>query len=56
MLGREGGLRQFNHPGQGPLAYEQISFALAGRPEFKLVMLLPAASKAGTRKRAKQGG
>ncbi|HEX4571127.1 MAG TPA: helix-turn-helix transcriptional regulator, partial [Dongiaceae bacterium] len=40
VLGREGGLRQFNHPKDGPLAYEQAAFALAGRPEFKLVMLL----------------
>jgi transcriptional regulator with XRE-family HTH domain len=40
VLGREGGLRQFNHPKDGPLAYEQVAFALAGRPEFKLVMLL----------------
>ena len=40
VLGREGGLRQFNHPKDGPVAYEQAAFALAGRPEFKLVMLL----------------
>jgi len=56
VLGREGGLRQFSHPRQGLLAYEQISFALAGRPDFKLVMLLPAASKTRSRGRAKQGG
>jgi transcriptional regulator with XRE-family HTH domain len=40
VLGREGGVRQFNHPKDGPLAYEQAAFVLAGRPEFKLVMLL----------------
>ena len=40
VLGREGGLRQFNHPKDGPLTFEQAAFALAGRPEFKLVMLL----------------
>jgi len=40
VLGREGGLRQFNHPKDGLLVYEQIGFALAGRPEFTLVMLL----------------
>jgi transcriptional regulator with XRE-family HTH domain len=40
VLGREGGLRQFNHPKDGLLVYEQIAFALAGRPEFTLVMLL----------------
>ena len=46
VLGREGGLRQFNHPRDGLLAYEQITFALAGRPDFKLVMLMAAAPKA----------
>lgn len=40
VLGREGGLRQFNHPKDGSLVYEQIAFALAGRPEFTLVVLL----------------
>src|SRR5690242_8217142 len=43
VLGREGGLRQFNHPRDGLLVYEQIAFALAGRPEFTLVMLLDRA-------------
>jgi len=51
VLGREGGLRQFNHPEDGPLAYEQAAFALAGRPEFKLVMLLgPVAPSKGRSK------
>ncbi|MFI5018985.1 MAG: hypothetical protein ACHQHK_13635, partial [Dongiales bacterium] len=52
--GREGGLRQFNHPRDGLLAYEQIAFALAGRPDFKLVMLMPTVSKAKTRGRPKR--
>src|SRR5262249_10547423 len=39
VLGREGGLRQFHHPRDGLLTYAQIGFALAGQPEFKLVML-----------------
>lgn len=43
VLGREGGLRQFNHRKDGLLVYEQIAFALAGRPEFTLVMLLARA-------------
>ena len=56
VLGREGGLRHFNHPRDGLLAYEQIAFALAGWPDFKLVILLPAASKAKTGGRPKRGG
>jgi transcriptional regulator with XRE-family HTH domain len=49
VLGREGGLRRFNHPSDGPLSYEQVAFALAGRPDVKLVMLLPGPAKAGAR-------
>jgi transcriptional regulator with XRE-family HTH domain len=46
VLGRGGGLRQFNHPDDGLVTYEQIAFALAGQPEFKLVMLTGAPSPA----------
>jgi transcriptional regulator with XRE-family HTH domain len=46
VLGRGGGLRQFNHPTNGLVAYEQIAFALAGQPEFKLVMLTGRPSSA----------
>jgi transcriptional regulator with XRE-family HTH domain len=45
VLEREGGRREFHHPADGLLVYEQIGFALAGRPEVKLVMLIPAAAR-----------
>jgi transcriptional regulator with XRE-family HTH domain len=45
VLERGGGRREFHHPADGLLVYEQIGFALAGRPEFKLVMLIPAAAR-----------
>ena len=41
VLGREGGERTFNHPIDGFLRYRQIGFALAARPDLKLVMLVP---------------
>jgi transcriptional regulator with XRE-family HTH domain len=41
VLGREGGARTFNHPTQGDLRYEQVTFNVASRPELKLVMLIP---------------
>ena len=41
---REGGRRTFDHPQKGPLRYEQLSFALAGHPEVKLVILAPGFS------------
>ncbi|MGB6105719.1 MAG: helix-turn-helix transcriptional regulator [Pusillimonas sp.] len=40
VVDREGGLREFNHPVQGMLRYQQITFRLATRPDCKLVMLL----------------
>ncbi len=43
VLGREGGARTFNHPKDGFLHYEQVSFDLAGRPDLKLTMLVPEA-------------
>ncbi len=43
VVDREGGLREFQHPRQGRLSYQQITFRLATRPDCKLVMLLPAA-------------
>jgi len=39
VIGREGGERSFNHPQDGKLSYEQITFNLASRPDFKLVLL-----------------
>lgn len=39
---REGGVREFNHPEQGPLVFQQFTFRLAVRADCKLVMLLPS--------------
>ena len=39
VIDRQGGERTFNHPLDGFLRYEQITFALARHPEIKLVML-----------------
>ena len=43
VLGREGGLRGFNHPEDGALAYRQHSYSPADRPDTKFVLLVPAA-------------
>jgi len=43
VLAREGGLRRFNHPEDGLLAFEQHSFQPADRPDWKLVLLTPRA-------------
>ncbi|TEA78291.1 helix-turn-helix transcriptional regulator [Allopusillimonas ginsengisoli] len=40
VVDRAGGLREFNHPADGLLRYQQITFRLATRPDCKLVMLL----------------
>jgi transcriptional regulator with XRE-family HTH domain len=40
VLGREGGERTFNHPIDGFLRYEQVTFNLAGHPDLRLIMLL----------------
>jgi transcriptional regulator with XRE-family HTH domain len=42
VLEREGGERTFNHPQDGLLRYTQVTFDLAGRPDLKLTMLVPA--------------
>jgi transcriptional regulator with XRE-family HTH domain len=39
VMAREGGLRTFLHPKDGPLIYEQHSFNPAQRPDHKLVVL-----------------
>jgi transcriptional regulator with XRE-family HTH domain len=41
VLGREGGERTFNHPQAGLVRYHQVTFTLAGHPDFKLTMLMP---------------
>lgn len=38
---REGGVREFNHPQQGRMVFQQFTFRLAIRDDCKLVMLLP---------------
>jgi hypothetical protein len=43
VLAREGGQRRFDHPTLGPLAFEQITFTPAERPDSKLVLLVRAA-------------
>jgi transcriptional regulator with XRE-family HTH domain len=43
VVGREGGARTFNHPADGFLSYEQVTFDVAGRPDLKLTMLVPSA-------------
>lgn len=43
VVDRTGGERIFDHPRKGRLSYQQIAFALANRPDFKLVMLVPEA-------------
>jgi transcriptional regulator with XRE-family HTH domain len=43
VLDREGGERTFNHPTDGFLRYELVTFVLAGYPYLKLTMLTPTA-------------
>lgn len=40
VVEREGGLREFQHPRHGRVAYQQTTFRLATHPDLKLVMLL----------------
>lgn len=40
VLSREGGLRTFDHPRDGPLRFEQVTFDLASRPDLKLNILV----------------
>lgn len=47
VLAREGGLRRFNHPLDGPLAFEQFTFHPAERPDCKLVLLMAPATAEG---------
>jgi hypothetical protein len=41
VLGRDGGLRRFQHPLRGALQFNQVTLHLARQHELKLVMLLP---------------
>ncbi|HST76566.1 MAG TPA: hypothetical protein VLJ20_14415, partial [Acetobacteraceae bacterium] len=40
ILGREGGERTFQHPADGFLRYEQVTFNLASQPGLKLTILV----------------
>jgi transcriptional regulator with XRE-family HTH domain len=52
VLGREGGERTFNHPRDGLLRFEQVTFNLASQPDLKLTILVPApAGRAGRKSR-----
>ena len=44
VLSREGGTRTFNHPRDGFLSYEQVTFTVASRPDLKLTILLSTES------------
>ncbi len=44
VLAREGGTREFNHPQDGTLRYEQITLVPAARSGYKLVVLVSAES------------
>ncbi len=45
VLEREGGTRTFNHPKDGFLHYDQVTFQLASQPDLKLTVLLPIRKK-----------
>src|SRR5690606_32417248 len=53
VVEREGGVREFQHPRLGRLAYRQTTFRLATHPDLRLVMLLDGA---GTIDRAWRAG
>lgn len=42
VVGREGGERTFDHPVDGFLRFEQVTFNLASQPDLKLTVLIPA--------------
>jgi transcriptional regulator with XRE-family HTH domain len=44
VLDREGGERTFQHPRDGFLRYQQVTFDLASQPDLKLTMLLQEAT------------
>ena len=44
VLGREGGERTFNHPADGFLRFEQVTFNLASRSDLKLTILVEGAA------------
>jgi transcriptional regulator with XRE-family HTH domain len=48
VLGREGGERTFNHPVDGFLRYEQVTFNVANQPDLKLTMLVRSSAHAAS--------
>lgn len=40
VLGREGGVRRFNHPELGALEFQQVTLTPTARPDLKFVMLV----------------
>ena len=44
VLGREGGIRTFNHPVQGGVTYAQFTLRLTALPDLKLITLVPVMS------------
>ncbi len=53
VVGREGGERTFDHPRDGVLRFEQITFNLAKQPDLKLTVLIPANARKTRRRRRK---
>ena len=53
VLGREGGERVFDHPSDGLVRFEQVTFNLASQPDLKLTILIPVPSR--TDKNAARG-
>jgi hypothetical protein len=47
VLGREGGLRRFDHPWDGALRFVQVTLVPSGHPDLKFVMLLPEPDAGG---------
>jgi len=50
VLGREGGERTFNHPRDGLLRFEQVTFNLSSQPDLKLTILVPQDTRRTGRK------
>jgi transcriptional regulator with XRE-family HTH domain len=47
VIGREGGRRGFNHPVDGLVEARQVTLSPVGRPDLKLVMLIPGEPQRG---------
>src|SRR5690606_40191461 len=49
VVDRQGGVRDFQHPSEGRLSYQQITFRLATRPDCKI-------GRASCRERGEEAG